>query len=311
MKLLVTGGAGYIGSILVPRLLAAGHAVTVLDTFRYRQTSLLDCCADPKLAVVRGDCRDEATLKDALRGADAVFPLAALVGAPICDADPTAAISTNLEAVRLLLKLRSRQQRIVFPCTNSGYGIGQADRFCTEETPLKPISLYGRTKVEAEQAVLEAGGSASLRLATVFGASPRMRRDLLVNDFVFRAVTEGSLVVFEGHFKRNYLHVRDAAEAFLHVLDRLDSMQGRCYNAGRSDANCSKVELCEKIKAHVPGFTYREAPVGRDPDQRNYIVSNERIEATGWKAARSLDDGIAELVKAFAVVRDAPGMTNT
>jgi nucleoside-diphosphate-sugar epimerase len=309
VKILVTGGAGYIGSILVPRLLAAGHAVTVLDNFRYRQTSLLDCCADPRLSIVRGDCRDEATLRPLAAAADAIVPLAALVGAPACDADRTAAATTNLDAVRTLLALRSPSQPLVFPCTNSGYGVGQEDRFCTEETPLRPLSLYGRTKVDAERAVLEAGG-VSLRLATVFGVSPRMRLDLLVNDFVHRAVTDRFLVLFEGHFKRNYLHVRDAADAFVHALDRFDAMGGQCYNVGRSDANLSKRELCERIQRHVPAFSFVEAPVGKDPDQRNYVVSNEKIERTGYRAARSLDDGIVELLKAYAVVRGDPSMSN-
>jgi len=305
MNVLVTGGAGYIGSVLVPALLAEGHAVTVLDNFLFDQPSLLDVCADPRLTVVRGDCRERDVLQRVLGSADLIIPLAAVVGAPACQGDPTAARSTNLEAVRLLLKLRSPSQRVVLPNTNSGYGVGERGKFCTEDSPLRPISLYGRTKVEAEQAVLDAGNAVTFRLATVFGVSPRMRVDLLVNDFVHRAVTDRCVVVFEVDAKRNYIHIRDVARAFLHVIGNFEAMQGRPYNVGLSDANLSKLELCAKIKAHVPGFVYLEAPVGEDPDQRDYIVSNERIERSGFRPAYSLDDGIRELIKAYAVLRNS------
>jgi len=300
---LVTGGGGYLGSILVPALLQRGCKVRVLDNFLYGQTSLLDCCVNPQLEIVRGDCRDEPTLKQALKDADYVIPLAAIVGAPVCDADKIAATTINLDAIRLLLSLRSPRQRIVFPCTNSGYGIGEASTFCTEETPLKPISLYGTTKVQAERALLDAGQAISIRLATVFGVSPRMRTDLLVNDFVHRAVTDRSVLVFEGHFKRNYIHIRDVARAFQHCMDHFESMCGQPYNVGLSDANLSKLELCAKIKGHIPKFVYFEAPVGEDPDKRNYIVSNEKIEATGYRPAYSLDDGIQELMRAYRILK--------
>ena len=305
-KILVTGGAGYIGSILVPALLAEGHDVTVLDNFRYNQSSLMDVCADDRLRIVRGDVREESTLAPLVKDADALIPLAALVGVPVSDADPVAARTTNLDAIRLLLSLRSPRQRILFPCTNSGYGIGQKDRFCTEETPLKPLSLYGRTKVDAEKAVLDAGGTISFRFATVFGASPRMRTDLLVNDFVQRALRDGAVVLYEAHMKRNYLHVRDAAGACLHGLRSYDALAGGPYNVGLSDANLSKKELCERIKVHLPKFTFLEAPVGKDPDQRDYIISNEKIEKTGFKTRHSLDDGIRELIRAYQVLRSSP-----
>lgn len=288
--------------MLVPTLLSQGFHVTVLDSFLFEQTSLLECCANENLEIIRGDSRDRQTLEKAIRQADYIIPLAAIVGAPACKNDPTAAVSTNLEAVKLLLRVRSKDQRIVSPCTNSGYGIGEQGTFCTEESPLRPISLYGTTKVDAEAAILAAGNSISLRLATVFGVSPRPRLDLLVNDFVHRAVTDRFLVIFEGHFKRNYIHIRDVARAFLHVIANFEKLEGP-YNVGLSDANLSKLELCEKIKAHVPDLVYLEASIGQDPDKRDYIVSNEKIERTGYKPAYSLDFGIRELMKAYTILR--------
>lgn len=303
MHLLVTGGAGYLGSVLVPTLLAEGHEVTVVDSFLYGQTSLLDCCYHPRLSIIRGDARDRAVMTRCLKTADAILPLASLTGAPVCDLDPQEAKSVNLDAIAMLLELRSAQQRIVFPTTNSGYGIGESHIYCTEETPLRPVSLYGQLKVEAERAVLDSGNSVTLRLATVFGVSPRMRLDLLVNDFVYRAVTDGFLVLFQAHFKRNYIHIRDVARAFLHALAHFDVMVGESYNVGLSDANLSKRELCEEIKKQVPEFYFTEANVGEDRDQRNYIVSNEKIERTGFRPSVSLQAGIAELVKGYRIVR--------
>ncbi|MCS7027094.1 MAG: SDR family oxidoreductase [Bryobacteraceae bacterium] len=299
----VIGGAGYLGSVLVPALLRHGFAVTVLDNFLFGQNSLLDCCFFEHFRVLRGDCRDEAAVRSAIAGADYIIPLAAIVGAPACAADPTAAYSINLDSIRMLLRLRSKDQRIVSPCTNSGYGIGEKGVECTEETPLKPISIYGVTKVEAERAILDAGNAISLRLATVFGASPRMRLDLLVNDFVYRAVTDRFLVVFEGHFKRNYIHIRDVAKAFLHAIAHFDSMKDQPFNVGLSDANLSKLELCRKIQEQIPTFYYVEAAIGQDPDKRDYIVSNAKIERTGYKPEVSLEMGIAELIKVYAILR--------
>jgi nucleoside-diphosphate-sugar epimerase len=303
-RILVTGGAGYIGSVLVPALLAEGYEVTVLDNFMYEQSSLLDCCANERFTVIRGDCREKETLRSAMEDANYIIPLAAIVGAPACDADKTAAMSTNLEAIRLLLSLRSKQQGIIYPNTNSGYGIGEKNKSCTEETPLRPISLYGRLKVEAEQAMLNVGIAISLRLATVFGMSPRMRIDLLVNDFVHRAVNDKVVVVFEGHFKRNYIHIRDVARAFVHAIHNFDRMKDEAYNVGLSDANLSKLELCDKIKEQAPNFVYIEAPVGQDPDKRDYIVSNEKIERTGFKTAYTLEMGIKELIKGYAILKN-------
>lgn len=300
---LVTGGAGYLGSILVPELLARGCAVTVVDNFFYGQTSLLDCCHNEKLAIRRGDVRDERLIQPLAAKADVIIPLACLVGAPLCAQKPIEARSINLDAILMLLKHTGSGQMILSPTTNSGYGIGQEGVFCTEETPLRPVSLYGKLKVELEEALLASGRAVSLRLATVFGVSPRMRLDLLVNDFTYRAVTDRFVVLFEAHFKRNYIHVRDVARAFQHALDHFDSMKGQAYNVGLSEANLSKMELCLEIKKQAPDFTIMESPVGEDPDKRNYIVSNEKIERTGYKPRVSLQQGIAELIKGYQVIR--------
>lgn len=304
MKVLVTGGAGYIGSILVPTLLEQGHAVTVLDDFRHGVNSLALSAAHPAFDVVRGDCRDADVIANLVRKADAVIPLAAVVGAPACQRDPLAASSINLDAVRMLLRHLSPAQRVLFPVTNSGYGIGTDGVYCDENSPLAPISLYGRTKVDAEKAVMDRGNAVSFRLATVFGMAPRMRIDLLVNDFTYRAVRDRAVLIFEGHFKRNYIHIRDVAHGFVHALDNFDRMKDQVFNMGLSEANLSKIELCERIKAHVPGFTYVEAPVGEDPDKRNYIVSNAKLEATGWRPRHGLDTGIRELVKGYQMIRN-------
>jgi nucleoside-diphosphate-sugar epimerase len=236
-------------------------------------------------------------------GQDVLIPLAALVGAPLCARDPDNACAVNLGAVELLLQLRDPAQRVIYPNTNSGYGLGQGESFCTEDTPLQPISVYGRTKCQAEQAVLSAGNAVTFRLATVFGVSPRMRLDLLVNDFTYRAATDGFVVLFEAHFKRNYVHVRDVARTFLHAIDNFETMRDEPYNVGLSDANLSKQELCERIQRYVPSFYFVEAALGEDPDKRNYVVSNAKIEATGFRPRYSLDDGIGELLKAYQVVR--------
>ncbi len=303
MKILVTGAAGYIGSVLVPILLTEGYQVIAVDNFMYNQSSLLDCCHDEKLSIVRGDVREKDLISRCLKQADVIFPLACLTGAPLCAKDPVGARTVNLDAVRMILELRSKEQAVIFPTTNSGYGIGQEGVYCTEETPLKPVSLYGKLKVEAEEAILEAGNSITLRLATAFGISPRMRLDLLVNDFTYRAVTDHFIVLFEAHFKRNYIHIRDITKAFIHCLENFGEMNNEPYNVGLSDANLSKWELCEEIKKQVPDFCFVEAAVGEDPDKRNYIVSNAKIEATGYKPDFSLQTGITELVKGYKVIR--------
>jgi nucleoside-diphosphate-sugar epimerase len=303
VRILVTGGAGYIGSVLVPMLLAEGHSVTVLDNFMYGQASLLDCCFRKELEIVRGDVRDKTLVEGLVGKADGIFALACLVGAPLCAKEPETARAVNYEAVKWIAEVMSPRQRLVFPSTNSGYGVGEAGIRCDEETPLRPISVYGRLKVDLESFLLDKGHCVTFRFATLFGISPRMRLDLLVNDFTYRAVNDRCVVLFEPHFKRNYLHVRDAARAFIHALNKYDEMKGRPYNVGLSDANLSKLELCEVIRKYIPDFHHLAAEFGKDPDQRNYIVSNDRIEATGFKPAINLDDGIQELIKGFQIVR--------
>lgn len=300
---IVTGGAGYLGSVLVPTLLAKGYKVTVVDNFMYNQSPLLDCCWHNQLEIIRADVRNEELIKNCLKKADIIIPLACLTGAPICNANPIEAEMVNYNAIKMIVENRSRHQKILFPTTNSGYGIGQEGVYCTEKTPLNPISLYGKLKSDAEKAILDAVNSMTFRLATVFGASPRMRLDLLVNDFAYRAVNDGFIVLFEAHFKRNYIHIRDVANAFLHGLENFEKMKDQCFNVGLSDANLSKMELCQEIKKVVTNFYFTEAKIGKDPDKRNYIVSNEKIESTGFKPQYSLTDGIKELVKAYQIIR--------
>jgi nucleoside-diphosphate-sugar epimerase len=304
MKILVTGGAGYIGSVLTPTLLAQGHDVTVLDNFYFNQNSLLDCCHSDRFQVVRGDCREENLVRPLVAKADLIIPLAALVGVPLCNTDSIATRTTNQEAVEMLCRLASKSQWIIVPVTNSGYGVGEKGKPCTEESPLRPISTYGVTKVKAEEAVLQRENSISFRLATVFGTAPRMRLDLLVNDFVYRAVHDRAVLIFEGHFKRNYIHIRDVARAFLHGIAHFEKMRGKPYNVGLDEANLSKLELCAVIQKHLPKFVYVEAPIGEDPDKRDYIVSNARIAGTGFKPEWGLDRGIVELIKGYTILRN-------
>ena len=304
-QILVTGGAGYLGSTLVPELLAAGHRVTVLDNFMYNQNSLAHVCHHPGFDVVRGDVRSESAVLPLLKKADIVIPLAAYVGAPLCARDPVGASSTNHDAIVMMLKHVSKHQRILMPTTNSAYGSGDEKNFCTEDSPLRPMSLYAIEKVKVEKELLQHPNATSFRLATVFGMSPRMRIDLLVNDFTYRAVHDRFVVLFEAGFKRNYIHVRDIARVFMHGIDNYEKTNGQIFNVGLSDANVSKRELCLAIQKQVPEFTFIEAPIGKDPDQRNYIVSNARIEATGYQPQVSLDAGIRELIKGFTMIRNS------
>jgi nucleoside-diphosphate-sugar epimerase len=300
-RVLVTGGLGYLGSILCEHLLDSGFEVTALDNLMYGtgQQGLFHLCANPSFDFIKGDVRGERQMQAALRRADIVIHLAAVVGASACDRDPLLATSVNLEAVRLLTRLRSPRQLILFPNTNSGYGTTSGEVFCTEESPLQPISLYGRTKVEAERVLLATPNTICFRLATVFGMSPRMRLDLLVNHFVYAALKERSLVIFEKDFKRNFVHVRDVADGMLHAIRNAARMTGKAYNLGLDDANLSKEELALKVKEYVPHLYIHFAPIGQDPDKRNYIVSNQRLRQAGFEARRSLDDGIKELIKGY------------
>ena len=287
-NILVTGGAGYIGSTLVPDLLSKKHKVTVIDNFMYDQTSLATSIRDRNFEIIFGDVRDESLMKKLVSKADIVIPLAAIVGAPACDKDPVTAQSINKDSILWLLKQLSKSQQVIMPTTNSAYGSGDKNNFCDENSPLNPLSLYARDKVVVEKSLLEHENSTSFRLATVFGISPRMRLDLLVNNFTLRAITDGFVIVFEGHFKRNYIHILDVVQAFNLAIEKKEQFKGEIFNVGLSQANISKIELCQEIKKIVPNFLFLEAPLGKDPDQRNYIVSNKKIEALGFNPTVSL-----------------------
>jgi len=302
-SVLVTGGAGYIGSVLVPTLLNDGYEVTVLDSLMFNQSSLLECCANPDFDFIKGDICDSGLMASLIPKFDIIIPLAAIVGAPICKINPSLAWMVNHDALMNMIKNLSSAQKVLFPTTNSGYGIGEKDKFCTEETPLRPISEYGKAKVAVENALLDTGNAITFRLATVFGASPRMRLDLLVNDFTYRAFKDRFVILFEEHFRRNYIHIRDVARAFVFGIENYEKMKGQPFNAGLSSANLTKRELCEKIKEYVPDFYIHSAPVGEDPDKRDYIVSNEKIESLGWQPDYTLDDGIKELLKGCSILK--------
>lgn len=302
IKVLLTGGAGYLGSVLSECFLDAGYHVTVLDNLMYGQHSLFHLAASERFEFIRGDCRDEGLIRSLVKKADVLVPLAAIVGAPACLRDPVAARTINLEAIQMLNRVRSRDQIVVYPNTNSGYGTRSGDLYCTEETPLEPISLYGQTKTQVEKELLQSANTITLRLATVFGTSPRMRIDLLVNHFVYAAVTDGYVVIFEKDFKRNYIHIRDVAECFVYCIENAARMSGRPYNLGLDAANLSKGDLATRIRQYVPDFYIHFAEVGSDPDKRNYIVSNQRLREAGFEAKRSVDEGIKELIKGYQML---------
>lgn len=299
---LITGAAGYIGSVLCGRLLERGFRVVALDNLLYGEPSLFPYCAHPRFEFVLGDARDESLVKPWVAKADVMIPLAALVGVGACLKDPVAARTINYEAVRMLDAMRSPTQLLIYPNTNSGHGASSGEVYCTEETHLQPISLYGETKTAAERVVLDTGNAIVFRLATVFGLSPRMRIDLLVNHFVYAAVHDGYLVLFEKDFKRNFVHVLDVADGFVHALEHGGRMRDRVYNLGLEDANLSKYELALKVQAQVPRFYLHAAEIGSDPDKRNYIVSSQRLREAGFAARRSLDDGIRELIKGYRML---------
>ena len=303
-KILVTGGAGYIGSILVPELLKLGHQVTVVDNFMFGQASLNHCCGYSNFNVANGDIRHANFIKPFYEAAEIIIPLAAYVGAPLCNKDQTGAQTVNHDAIISMIEMLREDQKVLMPTTNSAYGSGEKDNFCDENSPLNPISKYAIDKVAIEKELMKRKNSISFRLATVFGMSPKMRIDLLVNDFVYRAVYDRFIVLFEGHFKRNYIHVTDVVRAFVHGIDNFESMRGEIFNVGLSEANVSKAELCEWIKKHIPEFVVMEAPLAVDPDQRNYIVSNAKLEATGWSPQVGLDVGILELIKGYTMLRN-------
>lgn len=302
-RILVPGGAGYLGSILVPFLLSKGFKVTVLDNLLFNQAPLLDCCSNTKFEFIKGDICDYGLMDSVVPKFDIVIPLAAIVGAPACKINPSVTNLVNDAAYLHLVDILSSSQMVLFPTTNSGYGIGEKDAYCTEKSPLKPISEYGQTKVKIEQALLEKGNAVTFRLATVFGMSPRMRLDLLVNDFTYRAFKDGFIILFEDHFRRNYIHIRDVAKAFLFGIEKYSDMKGEPFNVGLSSANLTKRQLAEKIKQYFTNFYIHSAPIGTDPDQRDYLVSNEKIEGMGWSPDHTLDDGIQELIKGYRILK--------
>lgn len=302
----MTGGAGYIGSVLVPNLLDAGHRVIVVDNFMYKQPSLAPLIANSRFELFYGDVRNQSLMKSILSKVDVVIPLAAIVGAPACEKDPITAKSTNRDSVLWLLENLSKDQQVIMPTTNSAYGSGGIDNLCDENSPLNPLSLYARDKVEVEERLMEIPNATSFRLATVFGISPRMRLDLLVNNFTYRALIDGFLVVFEGHFKRNYIHLLDVVQAFMLAVGSPDRFKGEIFNVGLSTANISKLELCAEIQKFLPNFKFSEAAFGKDPDQRNYIVSNDKIESRGFVPQISLQMGIQELIKGLRMFDQRP-----
>ncbi len=300
MKVLITGGAGYLGSTLAEHLLTNGHTVTVLDNIMYKQLSLLHLFKREGFKFIYGDVRDTSLLLDAVKRHDVIIPLAAIVGMPACKANPQLAEDVNYKQIRNIVSVIRDNQQLILPNTNSQYG--SSDSIITEESAFNPLSLYAKTKCDAEDAVLHNKKGVVLRLATVFGVSPRMRQDLLVNDFVYKAMVDGYLVLFEAHFKRNYIHVQDIARTFEFIMNNYDGCKGQAYNVGLSTANLSKLELAEKIKQHIPNLVIKQDEFSKDFDKRNYTVSNEKIEKLGWQPLYDLDYGIKQLIDAYQII---------
>jgi nucleoside-diphosphate-sugar epimerase len=300
MKVLITGGAGYLGSNLTRHLLEAGYTVTVLDNLMYDQVTLLHLFGNPKFQFELGDVRDKKLLQELVGLNDVIIPLAAIVGMPACKANPELTVAVNYQQVADIVEVLRDDQKLILPNTNSQYG--SSDSIITEESPFNPLSLYAKTKCDAENTMLAKGNGVSLRLATVFGVSPRMRTDLLVNDFVYKSIVDGYLVLFEAHFKRNYIHVQDIARTFQFIIENYEKCKGHAFNVGLSTANLSKLELAEKIKSHIPSLVIKQDDFKEDFDKRNYIVSNEKLEALGWKPIYDLDYGIKQLMSAYKIV---------
>ena len=300
MKVLITGGAGYLGSNLTRHLLEAGYTVTVLDNLMYDQVTLLHLFGNPKFQFELGDVRDKKLLQELVGLNDVIIPLAAIVGMPACKANPELTVAVNYQQVADIVEVLRDDQKLILPNTNSQYG--SSDSIITEESPFNPLSLYAKTKCDAENTMLEKGNGVSLRLATVFGVSPRMRTDLLVNDFVYKSVVDGYLVLFEAHFKRNYIHVQDIARTFQFIIENYEKCKGHAFNVGLSTANLSKLELAETIKKYIPSLVIKQDDFKEDFDKRNYIVSNEKLESLGWKPIYDLDYGIKQLMSAYKIV---------
>lgn len=345
MKILITGGAGYIGNVLVNKLFAASSAglsfspydtlvhkvkteeqysynehshiiiepleIVVYDNLMYRQVCLTDHCYRKGFTFVNDDVCNKDKLIPWIEWADIIIPLAALVGVGACEKNTQAAWDINYGHIETIVKHLKPHQKIIYPNTNSGYGLGFGEQECTEESKLTPISIYGKSKCKAEQLILDSGQGIVLRLATVFGASPRMRLDLLVNDFTYKAFTDGYLVLFEKDFKRNYIHVQDVALTFVYMINTFERHKGKIFNVGLSSANLSKLELANKIKEEIPDLVIKWDDFKEDPDKRNYIVSNKKLEQTGWIPYYSLEDGIKELIKAYEIVSHNRNQTFT
>jgi len=306
-KVLITGGAGYIGSHLIQHFID-DHHVTVVDSLMYEKTSLLGYITKRNFEFVKADVRDSRVLEPLIQRSDIVIPLAALVGFPLCDKHPRDAIEVNRDVNVTLAKSKSKDQIVVYPCTNSGYGASDSTKPCTEDSPMNPITLYGRTKVEAENAFRESANCTTLRLATVFGPSPRMRTDLLVNNFVLKALRDRSLVLYEDSYKRNYVHIHDVSRAFRFIIDNWDKCSNQTFNVGNDSLNCTKRELADQISDMIPSKIYI-ANNAKDPDQRDYVVSSQRIYEKGFSCSMNLKDGIEQLKVAYSLI-DGPWHAN-
>jgi nucleoside-diphosphate-sugar epimerase len=300
-KTLITGGAGYLGSVLTEVLLNKGYQVTILDNLIYKQTSVSPFSYHSRFDFVLGDVQDTLLLKKLVESHDVIIPLAAIVGMPACKNNPDLTVQVNYKQIKNITEWATKNQIIILPNTNSQYG--SSVDVITEDSPFKPLSLYAETKCDAENILLNSGNGISLRLATVFGMSYRMRMDLLVNDFVYKALTDEYLVLFESYFIRNYIHIRDVANTFVFMIENYDKCNNNAFNVGLSSANCTKLELAQSIQKYVPGLVIVENNFKQDFDQRNYVVSNRKLESQGWSPLFTLDNGIQELIKGYQLIK--------